>query len=72
MQKNSTTIANAGAIFNAQGELIASSLEKSIMKVNLQDAFSKGTLTWSETEGIWAISDSGVVAMSGGGIFTAT
>jgi len=61
-----------GSMFSAQGEINSSTLEKGIMKVDLGSAFSKGTLTWSESEGIWAVSDSGVVAMSGGGIFTAT
>jgi hypothetical protein len=40
--------------------------------VDLSEAFSKGTLYYKESEGIWAESDSGVVAIRGGGIFTAT
>ena len=72
MQKNSTTIGNVGALFDAKGDLIPSSIEKGINKLDLSEAFNKGTLTWDDAEGLWASSDSGVVAIRGGGIFSAT
>lgn len=72
MQKNSTTIGNVGALFDAKGDLIPSSIEKGINKLDLTEAFNKGTLTWDDAEGLWASSDSGVVAIRGGGIFAAT
>lgn len=72
MQKNSTTIGNVGALFDAKGDLIPSSIEKGINKLDLTEAFNKGTLTWDDAEGLWATSDSGVVAIRGGGIFAAT
>ena len=72
MQKNATTIAVASQSFTANGKLIPDVVEESIRHVDLSEAFSKGTLTWNEAEGMWAESDSGVVAIRGGGIFTAT
>jgi len=72
MQKNSTTIGNIGAFFDANGNVIPSSIEKGINKLDLNEAFNKGTLTWDKAEGLWATSDSGVVAIRGGGIFSAT
>lgn len=72
MQKNATTIAVASSSFTANGRLIPDVVEESIRHVDLSEAFSKGTLTWNEAEGMWAESDSGVVAIRGGGIFTAT
>ena len=41
-------------------------------KVDLDYSFNNGNLTINEEEGIWGTSDAGVVAMRGGGIFTAT
>lgn len=72
MQKNAATLAVASSIFTVNGKLIPDVVEESIRHVNLDEAFSKGTLTWNEVEGLWAESDSGVVAIRGGGIFTAT
>ena len=72
MQKNAATLAVASSIFTTNGKLVPDVVEESIRHVNLDEAFSKGTLTWDEAEGMWAESDSGVVAIRGGGIFTAT
>jgi hypothetical protein len=47
-------------------------LQSSIKKVDLDYAFDNGKLTIDEKNGIWGISDTGVVAFRGGGIFTAT
>ena len=60
------------SLFNSDGTLKDEVIKTTLGKVNLQYAFNKGKLTISEENGIWAISEDGVVAMSGGGIFTAT
>lgn len=58
--------------FSNDGTLTASTVKNSIMKVDLNYAFNSGKLTIDEKNGIWGVSDSGVVAFRGGGIFTAT
>lgn len=72
MQKNANVISIAAASFTPTGMINPDVLANTMRHANLDYAFNNGTLTISDTEGIWATSDDGVVAMRGGGIFTAT
>ena len=72
MKKNSHFIQMATTAFTSTGELSQQVLQSSILKVDLDYAFNNGKLTIDEHNGIWATSDTGVVAYRGGGIFTAT
>lgn len=72
MKKSEGGISNAVRAFNAYGFIDSDILQDSILKADLNLQFNKGNLTISQTDGIWAISESGVVAFRGGGIFTAT
>ena len=72
MKKNSFTIGLAAASFTPSGALAPAVIQQSINNADLEYAFNQGTLTISEEDGIWATSDDGVVAIRGGGIFTAT
>ena len=72
MKKNAYTIGLAAAAFTATGALAPAVIQQSINNIDLDYAFNQGNLTIDEENGIWAISDDGVVAMRGGGIFTAT
>ena len=47
-------------------------VQDSLRNIDLNYEFNRGSLTINEEEGIWAKSDGGVVAIRGGGIFTAT
>lgn len=47
-------------------------VQNSLRNIDLNYEFNRGNLTINEEEGIWAKSDGGVVAIRGGGIFTAT
>jgi hypothetical protein len=72
MKKNENTISIAAAAFSPTGMIYGSILQDSILKADLSYSFNQGRLTIDEDNGIWGISDSGVVAFRGGGIFTAT
>ena len=72
MKKNENTISIAAAAFQPNGMIYSSVLQDSLLKADLSYSFNQGKLTITENEGIWGISDSGVVAFRGGGIFTAT
>lgn len=72
MKKNSIEIGLAAGAFTATGDLKGSQVQSVMDRVDLNYAFNQGALTINEANGIWATSDSGVVAMRGGGIFTAT
>lgn len=72
MKKNSIEIGLAASAFTATGDLKGSQVQSAMDRVDLNYAFNQGALTIDEANGIWATSDSGVVAMRGGGIFTAT
>ena len=72
MKKNSIEIGLAAGAFTATGDLKGSQVQSVMDRVDLNYAFNQGALTIDEANGIWATSDSGVVAMRGGGIFTAT
>lgn len=58
--------------FTQDGYLTSSTVKNSLRRVDLNYAFNNGTLTIDEKNGIWGVSDAGVVAFRGGGIFTAT
>lgn len=60
------------AFSRTTGLLDADTLYNSILSADLNLSFNKGKLTIDQNEGIWGISDDGVVAFRGGGIFTAT
>lgn len=72
MKKNSAAITYAASAFTATGNLASKVLQNSISLADLNYAFNNGKLTINEKDGIWAISENGVVAFNGGGIFTAT
>lgn len=72
MKKNTNTFYAISQVINPDGTIKSSSLQEGISKVDLSYAFNNGTLSISNENGIWGISDSGVVAIRGGGIFTAT
>lgn len=71
--KRTAYIANSfSSAFNSDGSLREDMLQSVFNRVDLNYAFNNGRLTINEVNGIWGISDSGVVAFRGGGIFTAT
>lgn len=72
MKKNQNTINFISQAISPNGGLSSSLLQDSILKADLNYAFNQGKLTIDEKNGIWGVSDAGVVAMRGGGIFTAT
>jgi hypothetical protein len=72
MQKNEATFYAVSQVLNPDGSIKSSSLQQGINKIDLNYAFNNGTLSITNDNGIWGISDSGVVAMRGGGIFTST
>lgn len=72
MKKNSIEIGLAASAFTATGDLKGAKVQSVMDKVDLNYAFNQGALTIDEANGIWATSDSGVVAIRGGGIFTST
>lgn len=74
MQKSEYTRGlTAGLFAGTGGDYLSSDIVKTTLrKVDLNYAFNHGTLTIDPENGIWGVSDSGVVAFRGGGIFTAT
>lgn len=72
MEKNERIFSAITQVISADGSIQAPALEGSLRKVDLNYAFNNGKLTINEKDGIWGISDDGVVAYRGGGIFTAT
>jgi len=72
MKSSSYTIEKAAEVINSDGTLSGEVIQNTLQKVNLYYAFNNGKLTINERDGIWGISDDGVVAFRGGGIFTAT
>ena len=72
MKKTGYLINSLSNSFAPDGTLNATTLRNSLSKVDLNYAFNNGTLNIDEANGIWGISDNGVVAFRGGGIFTAT
>ena len=72
MKKNTYNLDLLSEVFTTSGDITSDVLQSSIKKVDLNYAFNNGKLTIDEQNGIWGVSDSGVVAYRGGGIFTAT
>jgi len=72
MKKNSVAISMAASAFTSTGNLSQKILQNSISFADLNYAFNNGRLTINEKDGIWAVNENGVVAINGGGIFTAT
>ena len=73
MKKNANVLNLASQLINGSTGLLSSDvLQASLLKVDLNYAFNSGKLTIDEKNGIWGVSDEGVVAFRGGGIFTAT
>ena len=70
MEKNEGIIASLGKVITTDGSITGSALQGALKKVDLNYAFNNGKLIITEKEGIWGISDDGVVAYRGGGIFT--
>ena len=71
MQKNAYTVGFAAAALTTSGELKEETLQATINNADLNYAFNNGTLTIDEVNGITGTSEDGIVAMRGGGIFTA-
>ena len=72
MQKNANTYYAVSQVLNPDGTFKSSSLQEGISNVDLNYAFNNGTLSITNENGIIGLSENGVVAMRGGGIFTAT
>lgn len=72
MKTNSYSYNLAASAFTSGGTLKTDVIQNTLSSVDLSYAFQNGNLTIDELNGIWATSDSGVVAMRGGGIFCAT
>ena len=72
MQKNANIYYSVSQVLNPDGTFKTSSLQKGLSKADLNYAFNNGTLSITNENGIIGISENGVVAMRGGGIFTAT
>jgi len=72
MQKNGPTFTAIANGFDSDGTIIQSVMQNTVKKVDLDLAFANGELEITKDNGIWATSDSGVVAIRGGGIFTST
>lgn len=72
MKSNQLGLNNAIQAFTSTGLISPEIVRDSMRSANLNLAFNSGKLTIDEEKGIWGVSDSGVVAFRGGGIFTAT
>lgn len=72
MKKNSYTIGIAAQAFTSTGAITTDFMQSSLNDSKLSYAFNDGQLTINEEDGIWARSKDGVVAIRGGGVFTAT
>ena len=72
MKTHSFSYNRAANAFTSNGTLKPSVIQNTLDQSYLSYAFQGGNLTIDEINGIWGISDAGVVAMKGGGIFCAT
>lgn len=73
MKKSEGGLQNAVKAFTTTGFIDSDILQDSMLRADLDLAFNKGTLTISQKDGIWGVTEGvGVVAFRGGGIFTAT
>lgn len=71
MKTNAIVYNKAASAFASNGTIKAENIQETLDMVDLKYAFNNGDLTITENDGIWATSDDGVVAIRGGGIFTA-
>ena len=71
MKTNAIVYNKAASAFASNGTIKADNIQETLDMVDLKYAFNNGDLTITENDGIWATSDEGVVAIRGGGIFTA-
>lgn len=71
MKTNAIVYNKAASAFASNGTIKADNIQGTLDMVDLKYAFNNGDLTITENDGIWATSDEGVVAIRGGGIFTA-
>ena len=71
MKTNAIVYNKAASAFASNGTIKADNIQETLDMVDLKYAFNNGNLTITENDGIWATSDEGVVAIRGGGIFTA-
>lgn len=72
MKRNSELYTTTANLFNRDGTIKDTVLQSSITNADLNYSFNNGALTIDPVNGIWGVSESGVVAVRGGGIFTAT
>ena len=72
MKNSEGLIDLVGSSFTSNGEIDPNMFQNSLRKIDLNYAFNHGKLTIDEENGIWGVSEAGVVAFRGGGIFTAT
>ena len=71
MKTNALVYDRAASAFDSNGALKKENIQLTLNQSDLNYSFANGTLTINEKDGIWGVSDSGVVAFRGGGIFTA-
>lgn len=71
MKTNAIVYNKAASAFASNGTIKADNIQETLDMVDLKYVFNNGDLTITENDGIWATSDDGVVAIRGGGIFTA-
>ena len=72
MKKSQFSTAIVTQALQSDGSIRPEILQQSVNNVDLNYAFNNGKLTIDETNGILCNSDTGMVAIRGGGIFTAT
>lgn len=72
MKKSSGGIDTAISAFTSGGLINGDILQSSVTDANLNYSFNQGKLTIDQNNGIWGVSNTGIVAFRGGGIFTAT
>lgn len=72
MKKSSYVSGIVSQAFTSTGELKPTVVQASIDKSNVNYAFNSGKLTIDQSNGILATSSEGVIALRGGGLFSAT
>lgn len=72
VQANAAIYDRTVSLFNSDGTIKQTIIQTTLNKMDLDYSFRNGKLTIDDVNGIWGASDDGVVAFTGGGIFTAT
>ena len=72
MKKSSYVSGIVSQAFTSTGELKPTVVQSSLDKSNVNYAFNSGKLTIDQSNGILATSNEGVIALRGGGLFSAT